>query len=136
MKLISNIEENNNQSQLDNNFFQFDNLNKILERIEKNYKRLSELETTSYYNYSKIYTPNDSSAKIALLEEKIRAFYARKCISVVSANNNINETTDINNPSTISSESKEAYLLRQKAELLRKLEETELTIKMLTNERW
>lgn len=132
-----NTEEDNNQTQAYNNFFNFDNLNKIFERIEKNYQHLSEVEASSYYEGTKNYTYNDTSTKIALLEEKIRAIYARKCISIVSTNDNTNEATDdINNPSSLSLESKEAYLLKQKTELLRKLEETELTIKMLTSKRW
>lgn len=136
MKPISNI-EGDNQTQAYNNFFNFDNLNKIFERIEKNYQHLSEVEASSHYDCAKNYTYNDTFTKIALLEEKIRAIYARKCISVVSTNDNTNKTTDdINNPPSFSPKSKEAYLLKQKTELLRKLEETELTIKMLTSKRW
>jgi hypothetical protein len=131
-----NTEEGNNQTEAQNNFFNFDNLNKIFDRIEKNYKHLSELEKNYYYS-GKDFTPNDTASKIALLEDKIRTIYARKCISVVSThtNNNTNISSNSHTPTPINYESKEAYLLRVKAELLRKLQETEMTIKMLTNER-
>lgn len=133
-RFISNIEENDNQTQPFNNFFHFDNLNKIYERIEDNYKHLSLLEASHNNNFLTNYGYNDISTKIALLEEKIRVIYARKCISVVSSNDP-HHTPNVNNSSPVNLESKEVHLLRQKAELLRKLEETELTIKMLTSER-
>lgn len=132
MKL--NSEEHKDQIQSVNNFFNFDNFHKISERIESNYKRLSEVEAT-YNNLARNYSCNDTLAKIALLEEKIRTIYARKCISIVSRNND-NETSNNDRHSTITPESNESSLIKRKAELLRKLEEAELTIKMLTNKPW